>query len=71
MLAKRNPLLLFRLDGVLLLRLAERALIALLFHEPPRNTRFDEWPAPVVRYAVRGGGRSLARALWFTWARAG
>ena len=40
-LAKRKPLLLFRLDGVLLLRLAERALFALLFHEPPRNTRFD------------------------------
>ncbi len=48
-LANRNPLLLFRLEGVLLLRLAERALIALLFHDPPRNTREDSWPAPGER----------------------
>ncbi len=32
-------MLLFRLSGVLLLRLAERTFCALLFHEPPRNTR--------------------------------
>ena len=35
----RNPLLLLRLSGVLLLRFAERKFVALLFHEPPRNTR--------------------------------
>jgi hypothetical protein len=38
-LAKRRPLLLLRLSVSFLLRLAERNLIGLLFHEPPRNTR--------------------------------
>ena len=38
-LARRNPTLLFRFDAVLLLRLAERNLCGLLFHEPPRRTR--------------------------------
>ena len=38
-LARRNPRLLFRLSGVFLLRLAERTLRGLLFHEPPRFTR--------------------------------
>ena len=33
----RNPTLLFRLFGLLLLRLAQRTLLSLLFHEPPRN----------------------------------
>lgn len=33
-------MLLFVLSGVLLLRLEERTLFVLLFHEPPRNTRF-------------------------------
>ena len=37
----RKPLLLFRLSGVFLLRLAERVFLGLLFQEPPRNTRFD------------------------------
>ena len=55
-LANRNPLLLFRLDGVLLLRLADRALFALLFHEPPRNTRFDVTPSPVIWRASSGPG---------------
>jgi len=36
---QRNPLLLLRLSGVLLLRLAERQLFGLLFQLPPRNTR--------------------------------
>ena len=36
----RNPLLLFLLSGLLLFRLAERLLSLLLFHEPPRSTRF-------------------------------
>jgi hypothetical protein len=35
----RNPTLLFRLSGSFLLRFAQRALSALLFQEPPRNTR--------------------------------
>ena len=39
-LATRNPMLLFVLSGVLLLRLEERTLFVLLFHEPPRSTRF-------------------------------
>ena len=33
-LATRNPMLLFVLSGVLLLRLEERTLFVLLFHEP-------------------------------------
>lgn len=37
----RNPLLLFRFEGVLLLRLAERQFLALLFQLPPRITRFE------------------------------
>jgi hypothetical protein len=42
--ANRNPMLLLRLSGVLLLRFAERRLLALLFHEPPRNTRPVTYP---------------------------
>ena len=41
-LSTRNPRLLLRLEGVFLLRLATRALDALLFQLPPRLTRFDE-----------------------------
>ena len=40
----RKPLLLFRLSGVFLFRLAERVFLELLFHEPPRNTRFPRIP---------------------------
>lgn len=36
--AQRNPLFLFLLSGVFLLRLAARTLFSLLFHEPPRST---------------------------------
>ena len=35
----RNPLLLFRLPVVFLLRLAARMFLGLLFQEPPRRTR--------------------------------
>ncbi len=35
----RNPMLLLRLFGLFLLRLAERALSWLLFQDPPRSTR--------------------------------
>jgi hypothetical protein len=41
-LAKRKPLLLFRLVGLFLLRLAERSLLGLLFQEPPRRTRAEQ-----------------------------
>ena len=42
----RKPMLLLRLSGSLLLRLAERALSALLFQDPPRNTRATSQGAP-------------------------
>ncbi len=35
----RKPLLLLRSPGLLLLRLAARQFLPLLFHDPPRNTR--------------------------------
>jgi hypothetical protein len=35
----RKPLLLLRLSGWLVLRAGARALLSMLFHEPPRNTR--------------------------------
>lgn len=41
MLAGRKPRLLLLLDGVLLLRFAERQFSALLFQLPPRLTRFE------------------------------
>ena len=45
-LAGRNPLLLLRFPGSLLLRLAERAFSALLLNAPPRKTRlFGRCPA--------------------------
>ena len=37
-LAQRNPMLLLRLSGLLLLRYGHAALSWLLFHEPPRST---------------------------------
>jgi hypothetical protein len=51
--------LLLRLDGLLLLRFAERALLALLFHDPPRSTRLDLLPGPLARSSDQciGGGR--------------
>jgi hypothetical protein len=42
----RKPILLLRLSGWLLLRVAERALFELLFQEPPRNTRASSQGAP-------------------------
>ena len=38
---RRNPMLLLRFVGVLLLRLAERRLFGLLFQLPPRITRLE------------------------------
>ena len=46
-------MLLLRLSGWLLLRLAERRLLGLLFHEPPRRTREDG--------AVQAPGRNAKR----------
>ena len=38
---RRKPILLFRLSGLLLFRLADRQFSALLFQLPPRITRFE------------------------------
>ncbi len=50
-------MLLFRLSGVFLLRLADRQFLALLFQLPPRFTRFeptDKAPnAPVGSSGIR------------------
>ena len=46
-------MLLLRLSGLLLLRLAERQFSALLFQEPPRKTRFVFGPAPGKRPVQR------------------
>ena len=44
--AQRKPLLLFVFVGVLLLRLATRTFVVLLFQEPPRNTREPRLATP-------------------------
>jgi hypothetical protein len=54
----RNPMLLLRLSGLFLLRLAERAFSELLFQEPPRNTptryRVARLAKPVpIAYPIR------------------
>ncbi len=41
MLARRSPRLLLRLVGLLLLRFADRRLVALLFQLPPRLPRLE------------------------------
>ncbi len=46
MLTRRKPLLLFSFDGLLLFRLDEVQLSALLFQLPPRFTRFDPEEEP-------------------------
>jgi hypothetical protein len=45
-LTRRKPMLLFRFDGVLLFRFAERQFDAVLFQLPPRFTRFEPEFAP-------------------------
>ena len=42
----RKPMLLFRLFGWLLFRLAQRALSRLLFQQPPRTARVCSQEAP-------------------------
>ena len=50
-LERRKPLLLFSFEGLLLFRLDEVQLEALLFQPPPRFTRFDpeEEPSSVTK----------------------
>jgi hypothetical protein len=52
----RNPLLLFELDGLLLLRLAARALAGLLLNDPPRNTRPPELHVSAAFARQQSGG---------------
>lgn len=52
--ATRNPLLLFRFEGVFLLRLAERSLAGWLFHEAPRKTRARPRLSPAGKPAGTG-----------------
>ena len=52
---RRKPLLLFRLDGLLLFRLAQRKLSALLlFQEPPLAPLLPGEILPEKRAAVEG-----------------
>lgn len=44
----RNPLLSLLLSGLLLLRLAQRTLLSLLFHEPPRNVPASPYINPLT-----------------------
>lgn len=44
--ARRKPRLLFRFDGLFLLRFADRQFLALLFQLPPRLTRFEPLDRP-------------------------
>ena len=53
-LATRKPMLLLRLSGWFLLRLAERRFCGSLFQEPPRRTRKDG--------AVQAPGRKKVRS---------
>ena len=73
-LARRNPTLLFRLDGVFLLRLATRVLRGLLFQEPPRLTRLEAvladaaWAiARPVPSAKHRGAPPVFRSLRSAW----
>ncbi len=54
-LAHRNPMLLLRFVGVLLLRDAERRFVtSLFFHDPPRITRLPvKTPIPIRRAPLR------------------
>ncbi len=52
-LARRNPTLLLRLSGALLLRFATRQFCGLLFHDPPRMTRLEPLRLPLYRMTVQ------------------
>ena len=64
----RKPMLLLRLSGGLLLRLAARQFLGLLFHDPPRSTRDRSQAAPQAEacecsmVARRGGRKKICGA---------
>ncbi len=64
--ASRKPVLLFRLSGSSLLRLAERALSGLLFQPPPRTTRRSQGErAPTGDWSDhRGSNQPPLKRLW-------
>ena len=53
-------MLLLRLVGLFLLRLAERRFLGLLFHEPPRRTRLLNDACP-LRYSTSRSKRRSVR----------
>jgi hypothetical protein len=57
--ATRKPLLLFELDGLLLLRLAHRSLPGLLLNDPPRNTRAPGHHVPAAFARQQSGGLKI------------
>ena len=64
--ASRKPRLLFRFDGVFLLRFAERQFAAVLFQLPPRFTRSAPDAGPCGRAANHtrhGAGRRCNRKI--------
>ena len=61
---KRNPLLLLRFSGVLLLRFAQRTLFGSLFQEPPRKTRED--PELPIRPLQPGAQKATQLIQLFT-----
>ena len=66
-LAKRKPLLLFRLSGLFLLRLAERRFCGLLFQEPPRRTRRQgagQVPGRAVTRGLEAGAYTSQKRIW-------
>jgi hypothetical protein len=64
----RNPMLLLRLSGGLLLPLAARQFLGLLFQDPPRSTRDTSQAAPQAAAcppsmgAGDGKGKKIASA---------
>lgn len=70
-LARRNPLLLFRLPVVFLLRLADRKFCGLLFQEPPRRTRSGTGQASTAGSNIPPRKRVWRKrqvSAWAAWA---
>jgi hypothetical protein len=69
----RKPLLLFEVDGLLLLRLAQRQLAGLLLNDPPRNTRAPghHVPAAFARQAPNSLPSSTRALKAYSRSRAG
>ena len=66
--AQRNPLLLLRLPGSLLLRFAQRKFLGLsLFQEPPRKTGFVAHPFEKTS-SPRSRSRKWYVSPWAAWA---